>query len=68
MYITESQAKAYQTRIVSRWEVFQTFLANDYTIVTDDDKRCDTLLVWVGTDDNPRTMLLGIETDGYTHS
>mgnify|MGYP001475077949 CR=1 FL=1 len=70
MIITEAQFEAYQTKIVDRWEAYQALPAG-YIVVSDTDPRvaADTWLgIWVGTDANPNTMYLGIETDGYTHS
>ena len=66
MYITESQMNAYRMHIIGRWKQHQALL-HDYTVINDDDSRGDMIGIWVGPEEQ-RTMFIGIETDGNTHT
>ena len=68
IYVTQIQYDAYYQNIVKRWPVYQGLPYQGYEIVPDNDPRADSIGAWVGNDQNPRYMYIGIETDGYTHS
>ena len=67
MYITESQIKAYQIKIVDRWEGQHQTLPEDYITIADNDPRGYAIGIWGGPAEK-RRMYFGIEVDGYTHT